>query len=259
MFSGMYPTNMQLINPSVKSKLFAKLNRFLGQPNFKYINANLHTIASIEDLKTFLDWTESGKLTRPDLSEVDSIVDINNRRTRDAEVIATAMANKKPKIAVEIGTSLGQMTLLMHENSSDSKIFTVNAPPELLNSGNGGINTTIAWDLDRVGEAFRHVSQEKIEQVISDSKDWVPPSNIEFAFIDGCHDTQYVISDTEAILEKAAVGCVIIWHDANPSKAATFPWVWDVCLGIDMLIASGKIKGPLYSLKDAATLLYVHQ
>jgi predicted O-methyltransferase YrrM len=249
---------MGIIKSEYKSRTFAKINRTLGVPNFKYLNSHIHYVPNIENLMAFFDWDHVGKLARPDLNEVDSIVDINHRRIRDAQVISTAMANKKPRIAVEIGTSLGQMTLLMHKNSPESKIFTVNAPPELLNAGQGGINTTIAWDLDRVGEAFRHVQSGSIEQVISDSKQWLPPSEIEFAFIDGCHDTEYVVSDTEAIIAKAKKGCIIVWHDANPRKAATFPWVWDVCLGIDILISKGVVTGPLYLLEDSATLLYVH-
>lgn len=244
---------------TLKSNLYNLVSRHLGTQPFKYLNANLFEARDIEALSISLGWQHVSSNMRNDVDFYESLVDFNSRRKQDALVIATAMLNMKPKIAVEIGTSLGEMTLMMHKNSPGSHIYTVNAPPELLDSGKGGKNTTISWDLGRIGEAFKSIDPNLITQVISDSKAWNPPNDIDFAFIDGCHDTEYVISDTKLILSHASETCVIVWHDANPKKSRVFPWVWDVCKGIDILIAEGAISGPLYLLQDSATLLYIHK
>jgi len=127
----------------------------LLHPRLHYLKMNIIELDNISELQKIFSWKNSPILNDPNIYECDSIVDINERRIRDAECIGVIMHNSSPKIAVEIGTSTGHTTALMAENAPDSQIYTVNIPPEEIYSGEGGIMTTVALEKEKIGSYYR--------------------------------------------------------------------------------------------------------
>jgi len=80
------------------------------------------------------------------------------------------------------------------------------------------------------------------------------PSGV--AFIDGCHDAEFVYGDTVKVLSIAEPGAFILWHDFNPQLAKTYHWIYEVCVGIEELYRARKLSGPIYHLRDSWVGLY---
>lgn len=207
---------------------------------------------NVSELLKVFNWSVQGTLDRPDIHDFDYVEDINERRVRDAESLATVMANVKPTTALEIGTSNGMGTALMSVNSPASKIFTVNIPPEEIISGEGGRLTTIALERDKIGAVYRERGLANIEQIYANTAIWAPNiGRINVAFIDGCHDEDFVYNDTKKILQHMQPGDFILWHDFNLSLTRKFGWIGEVCSGVERLYEEGLIHGHLFHLRNS--------
>jgi hypothetical protein len=257
-----FQVTSQLMMDSIKSKIqsyvqqsmqaeIAKLNRF---PN---LEANMIELNNVQELKKVFKWELDPKLDRPDIHNFDYIEDVNERRIRDAESIATVMANVKPKAALEIGTSNGMGTLLMAVNAPEAKIYTVNIPPEEILSGEGGELTTIAIEKEKIGVAFRERGIKNVEQIYANTATWKPDiGEIQVAFVDGCHDTEFVYNDTLKILPFMSKGSFIMWHDCNLELTKKYNWIDSVCLGIEQLYRDGHIRGRMFHIRDSWVGIY---
>jgi predicted O-methyltransferase YrrM len=135
--------------------------------------------------------------------------------------VLMALDEVKAKRVLEIGTFDGNTTLNLALNvPDDGQVVTIDLPVE------GSTDYALRIDgaelrnvTDRriVGEQFKgHALEKKIRQVFGDS------ARIDFgalggpfdlAFIDGCHDYAYVVSDTENVLKVMRSGGIILWHD----------------------------------------------
>ncbi len=238
---------MQLLK-RIKNRLFGVSDIL----DIKVIEAN-----NIEEIKKNFDWKESPVYERGDIHEYEYIEDINGRRIRDAEVIANVICNVKGKTVLEIGTSTGMMTVLMSKNSTESQIYTINIPPEDIVNGKGGINTTIALEEAEIGKEYKKLGLKNITQIYENTATWKPDiGEINIAFIDGSHDTDFVYNDTIKVLENMSSGGYILWHDFNPSLRKKFHWIDDVCKGVELLYKKKYIKGRILLLKDSWIGLY---
>ena len=76
------------------------------------------------------------------------------------------------------------------------------------------------------------------------------------AFIDGCHDAEFVYHDTRKVLERSRPSSLILWHDFNPEVSHKFSWIREVCLGVERLIADKLVRGRILHLQDSWVGLY---
>lgn len=229
----------------------AKLNRF---PN---LEANMIELNNFPQLKKAFGWELDPKLERPDIYDYEYIEDANERRIRDAESIATVMINTKPSAALEIGTSNGMGTLLMAANAPQAKIYTINIPPEEILAGEGGELTTFAIEKEKIGIAFRERGIKNIEQIYANTATWEPNlGEIQVAFVDGCHDTEFVYNDTRKLLPFMPKGSFIMWHDCNLELTKKYNWIESVCLGIEQLYREGYLHGRMFHIRDSWVGIY---
>jgi hypothetical protein len=122
--------------------------------------------------------------------------------------LAYLMRTVKPATIFEIGTFRGQTTRILAMNSpKGSRIATLDLEPEKTEH--------------KVGEIFA-ASPERgmITQLAGDSKTfdysaWA--GQCDFVWVDGCHDYDYLVSDTINALKLAKPGALIGWHDYRPA------------------------------------------
>jgi len=217
--------------------------------------ANVLEVRSLEHLSTALGWSRKPLVEGEHFYAYQYLEDLNNRRLRDAEVIAAACCNDGHRIVVEIGTAHGKTTALMAKNAPDAKIYTVNIPPEEI--AQGGKNVTFAPEREEIGKYYREQGCANVEQILANTKHWNPDFGpIDVAFIDGCHDAEFVYNDTRKILDKCRPGGIVMWHDFNPELTRVYPWMRDVCLGVERLYRDGILKGRILHLQDSWVGLY---
>ena len=227
------------------------------QRNYYFLENNLIQLNNYVELKKIFKWELDPLLDRPDIYDFDYVEDVNERRIRDAESLATVMRNARPKVALEIGTANGMGTLLMSINAPEARIFTVNIPPEEILEGKGGKLTTVAIEREKIGSAFRERNRTNIIQILANTATWIPDiGTIDVAFIDGCHDTKFVYNDTRKILQYMKPGSFILWHDFNPQLARNFPWIDSVCLGVERLYRDGLLRGRMFLIRDSWVGIY---
>jgi len=228
------------------------LNKIANNDDFPNLQHSVIELNNFQELKKVFDWKEDPILDRPDIYDFDYIEDVNERRIRDAESLATVMRNVNPKVALEIGTASGKATVLMSVNAPNSRIYTVNIPPEEIASGEGGKLTTVALEREKIGIAYRQRNLTNITQIFANTAKWEPDiGTIDVAFIDGCHDSNFVYHDTREILKHMKAGSLILWHDFNPGLVKKYHWIHSVCLGVERLCRDGLINGRILHLRDS--------
>ncbi|MDO8445560.1 MAG: class I SAM-dependent methyltransferase [Deltaproteobacteria bacterium] len=233
------------------------LLKILSKDDFPNLDRSVIELNNCQELKKVFGWKTDPILDRPDIYNFDYIEDVNERRICDAESLATVMRNAKPKIALEIGTASGMATVLMSVNAPESRIYTVNIPPEEIVSGEGGKLTTIALEREKIGIAYREKKLINITQIYANTAKWEPSIGyIDVAFIDGCHDADFVYNDTRKILKHMRPGSFILWHDFNPTLAKKYDWINSVCLGVEKLYRNGLLKGRMFHIRDSWIGLY---
>jgi predicted O-methyltransferase YrrM len=233
------------------------LRRFLGLDRFSHLERSVIELNSVNELRKVFRWTQEPILDDPQIYDFDYIEDVNERRIRDAEALATVMRNVNPSICLEIGTAEGHTTALMAINAPQSQVFTVNIPPEEILAGRGGTRTTVALEHERIGSHYRQRNLTNITQILANTADWEPNiGTIDVAFVDGCHDTEFVYNDTRKIIRHTKPGSFILWHDFNLKLATKYDWVYSVCLGVEKLLQDGLIHGRIFHLRDSWTCVY---
>lgn len=214
-------------------------------------------VNDVRELQKVFGWDAAALLDDPKLHEFDYPADLNLRRLHDAEVLGTVMANARPAQALEIGTSEGRTTALMAMNSPESVIHTINIRPEEIAAGEGGKAITWALEIDRIGSYYREMGCENVRQILANTATWKPDIGpIGVAFIDGCHDTDFVVGDTLKALSIAEPGAFILWHDFHPGLVRIYDWIHQVCLGVEELCATGAVRGRIFHLRDSWVGLY---
>jgi predicted O-methyltransferase YrrM len=233
------------------------IRRWLGADAFPRLQNSVIELNNVQELKKVFRWSRDPILDRPDIHDFDYVEDINERRVRDAETLATVIQNAVPQRVLEIGTSTGLGTVLMAVNAPQAQIFTVNVPPEEIEAGKGGELTTLALARDRIGEEYRKRGLANVQQIYANTATWEPDiGTIDVCFIDGCHDTEFVINDTRKVLKHMRTGSFLLWHDFHPGLAAKFDWINSVCAGIEKLYETRLLSGRLFHLRDSWTGVY---
>jgi predicted O-methyltransferase YrrM len=222
---------------------------------FPHLNANVLEVRNNEYLKKAMGWSNDPVLEGDHLHAFHYLEDLNGRRLRDAEVIGAACCNGNPQILIEIGTSHGKTTALMAQNAPNGLIYTVNIPPEEI--AEGGHNVTFAPKREEIGKYYRDKGYKNIRQILANTLYWEPDFGpIDIAFIDGCHDADFVYHDTRKILKKCHPGSIVLWHDFSPQLMNIYPWLKDVAAGIDRLYTDNLLQGKILHLQDSWIGLY---
>jgi predicted O-methyltransferase YrrM len=243
-----------------------KLTRRLTNSNnsqagvkYPHLDHMVIDINGYEELMKLFKWQHEPIIDRPEIHEYKYIEDLNQRRLRDEQSLAVIAANIDAKIGLEIGTAGGEGTALLAVNAPQSTIYTINLDPndESVASGEAGELITYLPSKDEIGKAYRERGLKNIAQIYANTATWEPNiGTIDFAFIDGCHDTEFVINDTKKILPHMRPGGFIMWHDFNPQLAPKFNWIADVCAGVEQLAASGLISGRIFHIRDSWVGIY---
>jgi predicted O-methyltransferase YrrM len=207
---------------------------------------------NIEELSKVFGWREQPLLDDPDIYRFDYVEDVNERRIRDAETLATVVRNTNPALCLEIGTAEGHGTALMALNAPQSRVVTVNISPEEIAAGQGGTLTTVALTRDKIGSYYRSRNLDNITQVFANTANWRPDiGTVDVAFIDGCHDADFVYNDTRKVLRCVRQGSFILWHDFNLDLVRQYDWIYSVCLGVENLLIEGLIEGRIFHVRDS--------
>src|ERR1039457_7130503 len=93
------------------------LSGLLSKIKLTHLDQTVVELNNYGELKKIFNWHYDPILDRPDIYDFDYVEDVNERRIRDAESLATVMRNTEPRIALEIGTANGMATLLMSVNA----------------------------------------------------------------------------------------------------------------------------------------------
>jgi len=224
---------------------------------YKRLNASVIELNDVSELKTVFGWNNNPIIDDEIFYRYETLCDVNKRRLRDAESLGCVICNSHPDIALEIGTSDGHTTALMSLNAPHSKIFTVNILPEEIALGAGGLSTGIPLEKEKIGSYYRMRKLENIEQIFANTATWKPDiGTIDFAFIDGCHDTEFVYNDTKKVIQNMKKGSFVLWHDFNLDMVKRHSWLDWVCAGIEALYEDHILQGPIYHVKDSWTGIY---
>jgi hypothetical protein len=233
------------------SRIKKKARKWLQTPNpWPYITANALEVRNLDCMKQAMGWQLDPKLDFEYLYKFEFLTDLNERRIRDAEVLGAACRNEQAKFILEIGTGTGKTTALMASNAPDAVIYTVNILPEEI--AQGGTMITFTPSREEIGSYYREKGMTNIKQIYANTANWKPDFGpIDLAFIDGCHDADFVYNDTHKILNVCRPGSLIFWHDFSPALASIFKWIANVCQGVERLYSNKLISGPILHLQDS--------
>ena len=242
----------------LSAKIKKRITKSLGVYEFQDLQRMVIELDSVKELKKLFGWSNDPILDDEDIYGFEVIHDVNERRIRDAEVIAIIVRNTNPSVCLDIGTAEGHSAALMSVNAPKSQIYTINIPPEEIASGEGGRYTTFALERERIGSYYKSRNLNNITQIISNTTKWVPNIGvIDVAFVDGSHDKEFVYNDTRKILENAKSGSFILWHDFNLEWQNKLPWVNDVCQGVDLLREQEQIEGYILHVRNSWVGIYM--
>jgi predicted O-methyltransferase YrrM len=219
-------------------------------PAFPYLSRAVVELNGIEELKRVFGWSQDPTVDDPELTEYRRLEDVNQRRLRDVQTLGTIVANSMPSVCVDIGTGVGYSAAVMAINHPGAEIWTVNVPPE--EYGEAGTLTTVKLAREEIGRYWRGRQIASIKQVYANTALWEPETDhIDVAFIDGCHDTEFVINDTIKVLRHMRPGAFLLWHDFSPSLAPKLGWIASVHRALETLFRRRILSGRVLHVRDS--------
>jgi len=237
--------------------LRSKLRLLLKPNEFFYLQSSVIELNNVQELKKVFGWKQEPILDDPSICEFNWVEDVNERKIRDAETLGAVARNINPSVCLDIGTSTGHSAALIAVNAPQARVYTINIPPKEIADGSGGILTTITLEREKIGSYYRDKKLENIQQILANTAKWEPNVGIiDLAYVDGCHDTDFVYNDTLKILKHTKPGSFILWHDFNPELIKKYHWIRSVCMGVEKLLANGHVKGRIFHVKDSWVGVY---
>ena len=213
----------------------------------------LYCAETLDDICAYYGWTHQSNLRKSDFPpSPGNLWQLNSRRFNDVRLVTTCSLNINGEI-VEIGTSHGEMTARLATLNPGKTVFTLDVLPTQKNEGNHITHKISSSD---IGRTYKSLGLKNVVQFLEDSLTWNPSiSNIDLAFIDGCHDKKYVIRDTIKCASFMNKGGYIIWHDCNPDLSCHFHWLNSVQSAIEELMVTNHISKPVLYLKNSFTAI----
>lgn len=219
------------------------------------VRENTLEVRDYTALKKAFGWTKDPVLAAPHLHDFDYLPDLNDRRVRDMEVLLGVCCNTAAQTIVEIGTASGETTALIAKHAPDAIVHTVNIPPEEI--AEGGKLVTSGFSREIIGSAYRAQGCTNVRQIFANTATWEPDLGpIDIAFIDGCHDADFVFNDTRKVLAHMRSGSFVLWHDFHPGLVEQYGWIREVCRGVERLYDEKLIDGRILHLRDSWVGLY---
>lgn len=206
----------------------------------------------LHQLKLFYNFQNSFTLIEENLDEVRFFEDLNGRRRMDAEVLSLIAANAPAGNMLDIGTYMGHSAARMAVNSPHSRVFTVNIHPDELQQG--GTLVTGVPPIHDIGSFYREHNLQNVTQIFANTSTWRLPEEINelsLVYIDGCHDREYVYSDTKLIFDRVLPGGFILWHDCSPVYRRNYPWIHQVMLALEQLVEEKVITPFVLNVKHS--------
>jgi predicted O-methyltransferase YrrM len=228
------------------------MRRFLGLYDFTHLQHAVIELNNVEELMKIFSWEKKPILNDPTIYNFDYIEDVNQRRIRDAECLGTVIRNVNPAVCLDIGTGMGHSAALMAVNAPTAQVYTVNIPPGEAISGEGGKLITEALGREKIGCYYRERKLTNITQILANTAHWEPEiGTIDVAFVDGCHDTEFVYNDTGRILKHMKPGSFVLWHDFNLESVYKYHWIYSVCMGVEKLFEDGLLSGRILHVRHS--------
>jgi predicted O-methyltransferase YrrM len=166
----------------------------------------------------------------------------------DVVALNTLVQLHRPRSIFEFGTFTGQGTINLSLNAPAAQTYTLDLPPQTRGSIDG-----LHWEQqidDRaIGSSIRGASSRQITQLHQDSRelDTTPyAQDIDFVFIDGGHELEFVESDSGKAFEMVSPHGVIAWHDFSRA-----------CPGVETCIARLARDRDLYVI-DGTQIVFCY-
>lgn len=210
---------------------------------------NITIFQTAAEMRQFFGFKQEGRILETDLHIVRNATEVNGRQLHDAAVLTILAANLQGN-CLEIGTHVGKGTYKIATNTNGT-VYTVNALPEQIT----GKLITDSLKKDQIGSFTTEKGIKNIHQFYADSMTWEIPecvNNLSMAFVDGCHDTEYVYSDSKKVFGRIRPGGFIVWHDFNPDyrNNPAFSWIKDCMAGVERFCSEMKLNR-VFHLKNS--------
>ncbi|HMO34619.1 MAG TPA: class I SAM-dependent methyltransferase, partial [Gemmatales bacterium] len=117
------------------------------------------------------------------------------------------------------GTAHGNTTANICKQSPSAMVYSVNALPEQIS----GEIITFALTRNEIGRVYRQLGySHRVQQIYANTldlnlADYLQPATVDFAIVDACHDTPFVINDFCKLVPFMRTGGIILLHDTHPS------------------------------------------
>ncbi len=133
---------------------------------------------------------------------------------------------------LELGTAHGNTTANICRQCPGATVYTVNALPEQIS----GDIITFALTKDEIGRAFRrHGFGDRVTQIYAntlhlDLSPYLQPRTVDFAIVDACHDTPFVVNDFHKVEPYMKPGGLVLLHDTHPSMEEHLVGSYRACM-----------------------------
>jgi len=171
---------------------------------------------TIDEIKHYFGFRENGIIIENDIDLMESECDLFERKRRDAEVLCLLAANCSGP-CLDIGTSYGRSAAEIAANNPHNTTYTVNLLPEQIAADE--IFITHLLCKEDIGSYYRSLKVKNIEQIYANTSNWAIPeviADLGLVFIDGNHDTNAVLSDSNLTYDRVREGGFILWHYFSP-------------------------------------------
>lgn len=125
----------------------------------------------------------------------------------------------RPALVFEFGTAYGNLTANICSQCTTATVYTVNALAE----EQSGDRVTYRLERDEIGRVYRTLGfGSRVVQIYADTlyldlNKYFSEPVVDLVVIDGCHDSDHVLSDFFKILSFVAPQGVVVFHDTHPS------------------------------------------
>lgn len=143
---------------------------------------------------------------------------VGDRNFNDFSILISLIRAFQPKRILELGTAHGNTTANMCVES-EANVFTINALPEQME----GNIITFTLSREQIGIVYRNYGfQNRVVQIYENTKnlkisDYLQQRSIDFAFIDACHDADFVVNDFLRVKPTLSDNAIVLFHDTHPS------------------------------------------
>ncbi len=171
-------------------------------------------LVSSKQLITVFDLGEGGKQKPLRLQKLGKLASTSSKRTKEGIYLYNLVAHFKPKVILELGTSLGISTMYLKMGYPDSRIVTIEGCPERLKIAQ---------------ENFQRHGFDKIECINGDF-DVVLPELVkkglqpDFVFVDGNHGFEPTLRYFELLAPCMHNDAIMVFDDIHWSDGMEQAW-----------------------------------